>query len=33
VCVDFLKSLGVYGTGNLGRITASLCAKVCAVCC
>ena len=33
VCVGFMKSLGVYGTGNLGRITASLCAKVCAVCC
>ena len=33
VCVGFMKSLGVYGTRNLGRITASLCAKVCAVCC
>ena len=32
-CVGFMKGLGVYGTGNLGRITASLCAKVCAVCC
>ena len=30
VCAGFMKSLGVYGTGNLGRITASLCAKVCA---
>ena len=26
-----MKSLGVYGTGNLGQIMASLCAKVCAV--
>ena len=33
VCVGFMKSLGVYGTVNLGRITASLCAKVCAVWC
>ena len=32
-CVGFMKGLGVYGTGSLGRITASLCAKVCAVCC
>ena len=24
----FMKSLGVYGTGSLGRITTSLCAKV-----
>jgi len=31
--VGFMKGLGVYGTGNLGRITASLCAKVCDVCC
>ena len=31
VCAGFMKSLGVYGTGNLDRITASLCAKVCAV--
>ena len=31
VCIGFMKSLGVYGTGSLGRITASLCAKVCAV--
>ena len=33
VCVGFMKSLGVYGTVNLGRITASLCVKVCAVWC
>ena len=32
-CVGFMKGLGVYGTGSLGRITASLCAKVCAMCC
>ena len=32
-CVGFMKGLGVYGTGNLGRITTSLCAKVCDVCC
>ena len=32
-CVGFMKGLGVYGTESLGRITASLCAKVCAVCC
>ena len=32
-CVGFMKGLGVYGTGSLGRITASSCAKVCAVCC
>ena len=32
-CVGFMKGLGVYGTGNLGRITASLCAKVCDECC
>ena len=32
-CVGFMKGLGVYGTENLGRITTSLCAKVCAVCC
>jgi hypothetical protein len=31
VCAGFMKSLGVYGTGSLGRITASLCVKVCAV--
>ena len=28
VSAGFMKSLGVYGTGSLGRITASLCAKV-----
>jgi len=33
VCVGFMKSLGVYGIGNLGRITTSLCSKVCVVCC
>ena len=33
VYVGFMKSLKVYGTGKLGRITTSLCAKVCAVCC
>ena len=33
VCAGFMKSLGAYGTGSLGRITASLCAKVCAVRC
>ena len=32
-CVGFMKGLGVYGTESLGRVTASLCAKVCAVCC
>ena len=32
-CVGFMKGLGVYGTGNLGRITASLYAKVCDECC
>jgi len=32
-CVGFMKALGVYGTGNLGRITVSLCTKVCAMCC
>jgi len=31
VCAGFMKSLGVYGTGSLVRITNSLCAKVCAV--
>jgi len=31
VCIGFMKSLGVYGTGSLGWITASLCTKGCAV--